>query len=307
MQATASPSIAEKIKSLSTDGAHDRNLYRFIDFYAVTEAAAALHHAALHHATTSARDDGAIARTLAAADAILAATVDRGLATDTATARENLRIAITSPDFRAALVQWTEQLREIASTQPKSGACTVATALRLWSMTMDYFTGADPHIIDELGEALTPLLAARCLALDVATNGTTAVAADADLRRDLCHVYAAHTAATAGTTCAELVFGYRRHLVWDAEGCGSCFDADQVDDLEAFMPGIASGARMCGDVVDSDGSHAAKAGPCASFHGLDTFMHLRRRLDGCLTGARLSKDRAVATIARSFTTQTEAR
>jgi hypothetical protein len=117
------------------------------------------------------------------------------------------------------------------------------------------------------------------------------------LRRDLCHVYLAHASASAAAACAELVFGYRRHLRWDAEGCAACFGGDELDDLEALMPGIASGARMSADVVEADGSHPAKAGPCASFEGVDGFMRLRHKIDGCLTGARIAKERAAVTIA----------
>ncbi len=115
---------------------------------------------------------------------------------------------------------------------------------------------------------------------------------------DLWHVYAAHAAAQVGATCAELVFGYRRHLVWDAEGCATCYDADELDGHEAMVPGFASGARMSADVIEADGSHSAKAGPCASFNGLDRFTQLRHRMDGCLTGARIARDRAAAAIAR---------
>jgi hypothetical protein len=34
------------------------------------------------------------------------------------------------------------------------------------------------------------------------------------------------------------------------------------------------------------------------FNGLETFARLRLKLDGCLTGARLAKDRAADTLAR---------
>ena len=41
--------------------------------------------------------------------------------------------------------------------------------------------------------------------------------------------------------------------------------------LESLIPGIASMARGCTDVIESDGSHAVKAGPCARFDGLEQF------------------------------------
>jgi hypothetical protein len=127
--------------------------------------------------------------------------------------------------------------------------------------------------------------------MDAATSG------DAEVRSDLCHVYAARAAASSGAVCAELVFGYRRHLTWDSEGCASCYAGQDIDDLEALMPGIASGARMGSDVIEADGSHASKAGPCARLDGVEPFVRLRTKLDGCLTGARIAKDRAAAAIA----------
>ena len=61
---------------------------------------------------------------------------------------------------------------------------------------------------------------------------------------------------------------------------------------EGFIPGISLGVRLAGDVVEPDGSHAPKAGPCVVFDGVQGFIDRRRKLDGCLTGARLAKDRA---------------
>jgi hypothetical protein len=49
-------------------------------------------------------------------------------------------------------------------------------------------------------------------------------------------------------------------------------------------------------VIESDGSHAAKAGPCARFEGYDQFSRLRVRMDGCLTGSHLAKDRAAEAL-----------
>lgn len=195
-------------------------------------------------------------------------------------------------DFASLVPGWIRELREIASLWPDSGACTVATAMKLWLWTTKYFRAAEnAAAIDELNDAFAPLFAARVFVHEAII--------DDEARRDLCHVYAAHASAGAATACAELVFGYRRHLTWDAEGCASCFAADDLDDLEGFIPGIAAGARGNTDVVESDGSHVAKRGPCANFNGLDTFMRLRNRVDACLTGSRIAKDRAAAAIGRS--------
>jgi hypothetical protein len=340
MPAIELPSLADHVRSLPAEGAgRDRQLQRFVDLYASNEAAAALRVAA------ASTDEGVLAGVLKSADAVLASGLaDRGLSTDDAAVRDRLRDAVVSPEFLSLLPDWIRELRQVASSRPDTGACTVASALDLWSWTMKHFrTGegegtdndacATPGMsaresasqaIDELADALCPLLAARCLALDLTTrtvegslDGRGSFAAlhppgvppaqDDTLRSDLCHVHAARASALAGAACAELVFGYRRHLVWDAEGCAACYAGDELDDLEALMPGIASGARMTTDVVEADGSHPEKAGPCARFDGVDTFMRLRNRLDGCLTGARIAKDRAAAAIARSMAAAAEGR
>ncbi|HEY0593678.1 MAG TPA: acyl-CoA dehydrogenase, partial [Thermoanaerobaculia bacterium] len=209
-------------------------------------------------------------------------------------------------EFLALLPGWIRELRAIAASRPDGGACTVASALELWSWTMRHFrAGNETGAVDELSGAIAALLAARALALRAAE--TAGSAEEAQLRTDLAAVAAARGASAAGATCAELVFGYRRHLVWDEAGCATCFDADALDDLEELIPGIASGARVSSDVIESDGSHAAKRGPCVRFDGLDAFMRLRGRLDGCLTGTRIAKDRAADAIARSMARTTPAR
>jgi hypothetical protein len=101
---------------------------------------------------------------------------------------------------------------------------------------------------------------------------------------DLCHVQAARAAGEVGRICAELVFGYNRHPAWDTEGCGTCYRVDDLEILEGLIPGIVSAACGVTDIIESDGSHPAKAGPCVRFEGLDQFARLRVRLDGCLTG-----------------------
>jgi hypothetical protein len=62
------------------------------------------------------------------------------------------------------------------------------------------------------------------------------------------------------------------------------------------MPGIAATAPGIGDVIDVDGTHPVKAGPCVHLDGLEPFVRLRTKLDGCLAGARLAKDRAAEAL-----------
>jgi hypothetical protein len=101
-----------------------------------------------------------------------------------------------------------------------------------------------------------------------------------------------------GRICAELVFGYRRHPAWDSGACRTCYQAGDLEDLEALIPGMDSVARACTEVIEADGSHPSKAGPCARFDGLEQFTRLRQRLDGCLTGSQLAKDRAAEALTR---------
>ena len=59
------------------------------------------------------------------------------------------------------------------------------------------------------------------------------------------------------------------------------------------MPGISAFAV---DVIADDGSHPAKAGPCAGCAGASQFQRLQNKLTTCLSGARLAKDRAAETV-----------
>lgn len=300
MPATEFPTLADHVRTLPAGAGRDRQLQRIINLYALTEAAAALHAAAAKER------DGVSARVFAAADAVLSASLsERDVPADDADL-ERLLEGVTSSDFLAVLPDWIREMRVIASTRPDSGACTVASALELWSWTMKHFRTGDGarwtsarQAMDELAEALCPLIAARALVLEVAQDR-----AGSEVRSDLSLVYAAREAAATGATCAELLFGYRRHLVWDSEGCATCFDGAELDDAEALIPGIAAGVRMNADVVEADGTHATKRGPCVRFDGMDEFARLRNKLDGCLTGARLAKDRAAAAIENSMAAMT---
>lgn len=307
MQVTEFPGLADHVRTLPAGGAgRDRQLHRLIDLYASAEASAALRFAAAHP-----DDDGdALYKILQLADRVLRDDLARPDTPADDEAHDQLRETVASSAFQSLLASEIRGLREIASSLPETGACNLATALELWTWTMQHFLAGDgsrgewaSRATDELAEVLAPLLASRCLVLEVAAGLAPAAPADAELRPDLSRVFAARASATAGAVCAELVFGYRRHLVWDSEGCKTCYEGDALDDLEAFMPGLAAGARMSSDVVEPGGVHPAKAGPCARFDGVDRFMQLRNRLDGCLTGARIARDRA-ATAMASFMADT---
>ncbi len=233
--------------------------------------------------------------------------------------RRQLSVTMTDELFLAQFRNWTREMRAIANDHPGTGACALATAMQMWLWTLQHlekakdadgdtlYQSARQGVTFPLADALGWLLASRSQILDVmalAEEGPRNPAVAEGLPgllnflTDLCHVQAAHAAGEVGRISAELLFGYNRHPAWDTEGCATCYQGDELEMLEGIIPGIASLARGCADVIESDGSHPQKAGPCARFDGLEQFSRLRVRLDGCLTGSRLAKDRAAQALTR---------
>jgi hypothetical protein len=156
-----------------------------------------------------------------------------------------------------------------------------------------------------LADALCWLLAARQFILDVieletkgAENPVLAdgLAGTVAFFTDLCHVQAARTAGEVGRIAAEIIHGYNRHPVWDEASCHACYCAEELTSLESIMPGIDGSARAYSDVAEEGEAHPCKAGPCVKCVGLESFMNLRAKLDTCLTGCRLAKDRAAESL-----------
>ena len=115
---------------------------------------------------------------------------------------------------------------------------------------------------------------------------------------DLCHVQSARAAGEVGRICAELVHGYNQHPAWTEASSKACYCAEELEALEGIIPGIDGSARAHADVTEAGESHPAKAGPCVKLAGLETFVRLRAKLDGCLTGSRLAKDRAAEALTK---------
>jgi alkylation response protein AidB-like acyl-CoA dehydrogenase len=231
--------------------------------------------------------------------------------------RRQLSSSMSDPVFLAQYRLWLDEMRRLSSARPGTGACTLATAMQMWLWTLQYLQcAADPSgtklyqssrqgVTFPLADTLAWLLAARQQILDVVeleTAGGARPAVAGQLSEvvpflmDLCHVQAARTAGEVGRICTELLFGYRRHPAWDGPDRATCYVADELDALEDVIPGIAATARFYSDVVEIDGSHQAKAGPCANTDGLEPFMRMRAKMDGCLTGSRLAKDRAAEAL-----------
>jgi hypothetical protein len=161
-----------------------------------------------------------------------------------------------------------------------------------------------------LADALCWLLAARQFILDVAElenkgprNPAVAegLAGTVDFLNELAHVQCARTAGEVSRISTVLVFGYNRHPAWDETSCHACYCAEELVSLEGLIPGIEGSARAYSDVAEVGEEHPCKAGPCVTFHGLEDFIRLRAKLDGCLTGCRLAKDRAAESLTKVMT------
>ena len=236
--------------------------------------------------------------------------------------RLQLSITMTNELFLAQFQQWIADMRRIASDRPGTGACTLGTAMQLWLWSLNHVqnaTDADgvklyhktrQGVTFPLADALCWLLAARQFILDVMeleikggenpalAEGLTGTVA---FFTDLCHVQAARAAGEAGRFCAEIVHGYNRHPAWDEASCHACYCADELQSLEGLIPGIDGSARANSDVYEAGEPHPVKAGPCVRFAGLEDFVRLRAKLDGCLTGCRLAKDRAAESLTKVMT------
>ena len=310
MHTTYVSSISDILRSLPPSGMQrEVRLQRATEMYALGRALEAVRAAAARMrqepgatpASAPAPETADVLTRILSAAVTLCRTSDPVVHPGDFEAREQLRKGIASPAFVALVPGWIAELRQIASIYPGTGACTVATAMQLWLWTVRHFEGAPSRrepVLGELAEAFCPLLGARFQIVELADAGVKPGAGGqpAHFLADLSHAHAAAAAGRVATLCAEVVFGYRTHPAWDAEGCASCYGAADLDELEGLMPGIASSARAHSDVIEADGSHPAKAGPCARATGLEEFVRLRAKLDGCLTGARLALERATAAL-----------
>jgi hypothetical protein len=230
--------------------------------------------------------------------------------------RRQLSITMINPLFRAQFQAWIKEMRGIASERPGTGACTLATAMGMWLWTLErlqsstdadggrLYQSARQGVTFPLADALCWLLAARCQILDtieLERRGPSdpavaeGLAGLVNFMTDLCHVQSARASGEVARICSELVFGYNRHPAWDEAGYRGCYQQDELDSLEGIIPGIGSYGL---DVIGNDGSHPGKAGPCAKCNGAEQFLSLQTKLATCLTGCRLSKDRAAEAISK---------
>ncbi|HLP78363.1 MAG TPA: acyl-CoA dehydrogenase family protein [Candidatus Paceibacterota bacterium] len=231
--------------------------------------------------------------------------------------RLQLSMTMTNELFLTQFRQWIVEMKQIASERPGTGACALGTAMKLWLWTLQHVQIANDAdgaklyhktrqgVTFPLADALCWLLAARQFILDTieletkgALNPALAdgLAGTVAFFTDLCQVQAARAAGEVGRTCAEIIHGYNRHPAWDDASCHACYCAEELTSLESIMPGIDGSARAYSDVAESGETHAPKAGPCVKCVGLEPFVALRAKLDTCLTGNRLAKDRAAESL-----------
>jgi alkylation response protein AidB-like acyl-CoA dehydrogenase len=233
--------------------------------------------------------------------------------------RRQMSLTMTNPVFLALFETWIRDLRANASARPESGACLLASAMQLWLWTLRHLQSATDAngqklyqsnrqgVTFPLADALCWLLASRQQILDVANLEASAadhpqiaeeLAGTLPFLNALCHVQAARAAGEISRICADLVFGYNSHPEWTEAACASCYGASELDDLEGIIPGIASGARGAGSFHEDAQAHPVKAGPCPEVTALQPFLRLSAKLNSCLTGSRLAKDRAAAALAQ---------
>ncbi len=194
--------------------------------------------------------------------------------------------------FSQRLPEWIAEMRRVANDHPATGACTVATALELWSWTATHGGAGSPEEQQArqmaLADALGCLLGSRALVMQTVGGSDAALA-------DVCHAQVAHACGEAARLCAQVVFGSLRHPAWESDG-QACYRAEDLDALEEYVPGLASTARAYTDVIEADGSHQLKAGPCVRCDSVEEFARLRAKLDGCLAGAQIARVRAAGAL-----------
>jgi alkylation response protein AidB-like acyl-CoA dehydrogenase len=236
--------------------------------------------------------------------------------------RLQMSITMNNDLFLAQFKQWIVDMKHIAAERPGTGACALGTAMKLWLWTLEHIqtaTDADGSklyhktrqgVTFPLADALCWLLASRQFILDLieleekgAQNPTLAESLPGfvNFYTDLSHVQVARAAGEVGRICAEIVHGYNRHPAWDGNSCRACYCAEELTSLESVIPGMEDSARAYSDVSEAGEEHPCKAGPCVKCDGLEPFTNLRAKLDTCLTGCRLAKDRAAEALTKVMT------
>ncbi len=219
--------------------------------------------------------------------------------------RRQLSVTMTNEVFLASFRIWVIEMRRIASERPGTGACTLATAMELWLWSLErlqkatdaggakLYSGNRQGVTFPMADALCWLLASRFQILGVLKleqegpkNAALTEGLDGlvNFLTDLCHVQAAAAAGEAARICAEQNYGNNAHPAWTPHNRCAGPPTPEPGTVEAFVTGLVHGPL--------------KAGPCVHFQGMEQFARLRVKLDGCLTGCRLAKDRAAEALSK---------
>ncbi|MGB8932601.1 MAG: acyl-CoA dehydrogenase [Anaeromyxobacteraceae bacterium] len=225
--------------------------------------------------------------------------------------RRQLSVTMAQPLFLAQMKSWIRELRHLSSAHAGTGACGLASAMELWLWTFRHvekavdangqklFQSPRQGVSFKLADALAWLVASRAQVLDavrLAEDGAAALGdalpGTARFFADLSKVQATRAAGEVGRICAELVHGYNRHPSWDEGERKACWAVSDMESLEEIFPELTPpGSKALH-------THADKQGPCVGCEGAADFRTLRAKLDGCLTGAYLAKDRAAEALSK---------
>ncbi len=193
--------------------------------------------------------------------------------------RRQMSVTMVDELFLKQFEGWITEMRRVAADVPETGACTVATAMEMWLWTLRHlqstkdangaklYGGNRQGVTFPMADALCWLLASRCQILDILElrekgpqNPALAEGLEGlvNFMTDLAHTQAARAAGETGRICAELAYGFQTRQ-WDSGCCETS---------------------------------AMETGSCAVIEDLQPLHALRTKLDSCLAGARLAKDRA---------------
>lgn len=190
--------------------------------------------------------------------------------------RRQISATATNEVFLARMRQWSQELQAAAAKAPGSGACTLGCAMELWLATYDYLQGArDPEgrplyhgkrhgVTFPMADALSWLLGAYCLYQDVR----------------VLEEQGPLNPVTAEGLVGSLAF---------------------YNDLFAVQAARSAGeaARICTELYYGYRGHDHCLGGCCSTPGAaddGAYQALKLRVERCLAGARLAKDRAAQAL-----------
>lgn len=231
--------------------------------------------------------------------------------------RRQMSVTMVDEVFLAQFRQWIADMHAIGGKRPGIGACALGSAMQLWLYTLNYCRkakDADGRSLYQstrhgvsfvLADALSWLLATRAQILDIvelASKGmdnpmlSEGLDGFVNFFSDLSRVHTVRAAGEVSRICSELVYGYDRHEVWECDESGSCFAHRVNDALNEAMPGYSMTAEEVAAELTDTGDAPLKMGPCVCKTTHQDFNKLKTKLDGCLTGGRLAKDRAARAI-----------